>query len=194
MKKRAIREAALKLTVSALICASMPGFNPASAIDSISNSKSDGKESAKVDDNKEYAYLSDLRQKDHLSDEDLVQVLFCAGFRGTDLKEAWAVAKKESNGRPLAYNGNRSTGDSSYGVFQINMIDELGNDRREKFNLTYNRDLLDPITNATIAFHMSQGGKDWSSWKGLTPKTKSWMLKYPNNFKPLQCKDNRKTN
>lgn len=191
MKKRAIREAALKLTVSALICASMPGFNPASAIeDSISNSKSDGKELSNI----EYAYLSDLRKKDVLSDEDLVQVLACAGFKGIDLKEAWAVAKKESNGRPLAYNGNRSTGDSSYGVFQINMIDELGNDRREKFNLTYNRDLLDPVTNATIAFHMSQGGKDWSSWKGLTPKTKAWMLKFPKDFKPLQCKDNRKSN
>lgn len=195
MKKRAIREAALKLTVSALICASMPGFNPASAIqDSISNSKSDGKESSKEDLNIKYAYLSDLRQKDHLSDEDLVQVLFCAGFRGQDLKEAWAVAKKESNGRPLAYNGNRNTGDNSYGVFQINMIDNLGEDRREKFNLTYNRDLLDPVTNATIAFHMSNGGQDWSSWKGMTPRTKQWLLKFPKSFEPLQCKDNRKSN
>jgi Lysozyme like domain len=191
MKKRAIREAALKLALSALICSLMPGFNPASAIqDSISNSKSDGKEASAM----EYSYLSDLRNKDHLTDEDLVQVLFCAGFRGQDLKEAWAVAKKESNGRPLAYNGNRNTGDNSYGVFQINMIDELGQDRREKFNLTYNRDLLDPVTNATIAFHMSQGGKDWSSWKGMTPKTKEWLLKYPKDFKPLQCKDNRKSN
>lgn len=187
MKKRAIREAALKLAISALVCASLPGFDPASATDSISNFKSDGNTT-------EYAYLSDLRTKDVLSDEDLVQILFCAGFRGQDLKEAWAVAKKESNGRPLAYNGNRNTGDNSYGVFQINMIGELGADRREKFNLTYNRDLLDPVTNATIAFHMSNGGQDWSSWKGMTPRTKQWLLKFPKSFEPLQCKDNRKSN
>lgn len=186
MKKRAIRDAALKLAVSALICAHLPGFDPASAT-SISNTKSDAKELSNV----EYAYLSDLRSKDVLSDEDLVQVLYCAGFRKLDLKEAWAVAKKESNGRPLAYNGNRNTGDNSYGVFQINMIGELGSDRREKFNLTYNRELLDPVTNATIAFHMSDGGKDWSSWKGMTPRTKQWLLKFPKDFQPLECKDHR---
>jgi hypothetical protein len=71
------------------------------------------------------------------------------------------------------------------------MIGELGFDRREKFNLTYNRELLDPVTNATIAFHMSDGGKDWSSWKGMTPRTKQWLLKFPKDFQPLECKDHR---
>jgi hypothetical protein len=26
---------------------------------------------------------------------------------------------------------------------------------------------------------MSNGGKDWSSWHGLTLKTKMWMKKFP---------------
>jgi len=149
----------------------------------------------KVQDDAKYVYLSDFRQQDkQFSDEDLAQLLYCVGFRGLDLREAWSVAKKESNGRPLAYNGNAKTGDSSYGIFQINMIGNLGPERRDKFELTYNRDLLDPVTNAEAAFYMSQGGDNWSSWKGLTPRTKSWMAQYPKSFKPQPCKEKRVSN
>ena len=58
-----------------------------------------------------------------LTDRQLKELLSAVGFNGKHLIEAWAVAKKESNGRPLAFNGNHKTGDSSYGMFQINMID-----------------------------------------------------------------------
>jgi hypothetical protein len=114
-----------------------------------------------------------------LSDLELKQVLELVGFNGKDLKEAWAIAKKESNGRPLAFNGNVETGDSSYGIFQINMIDSLGPARRDKFELKTNSDLFNPIKNAEIAYHMSKGGKDWSAWKGITPRTLEWMNKFP---------------
>jgi hypothetical protein len=185
MKNKTIREAALKLGMIALICASFPGFNNAAAQTSISNDVPQA----------QYAYIEDFKSVKSLSDEDLAQLLFCAGFKGNDLSEAWAVAKKESNGRPLAYNGNRKTGDNSYGVFQINMLGSMGADRRDKFNLTYDKDLFDPWTNATIAFHMSAGGKNWSSWKGMTPRTKEWLGKFPQSFKPLQCKwDNPESN
>ena len=100
-----------------------------------------------------------------LSDTDLVELLSAVGFEGKALKVAYAVAKKESNGRPLAHNGDRDTGDNSYGIFQINMIDSLGFDRREKFNLKSNTQLFDPVINAKIAFFMTGGGEDWSSWK-----------------------------
>lgn len=100
-----------------------------------------------------------------LSDTDLVKLLSAVGFEGKALKVAYAVAKKESNGRPLAHNGDRSTGDNSYGVFQINMLGSLGEDRLQKFDLKNNADLFDPVTNAQIAHHMSKGGEDWSSWK-----------------------------
>lgn len=100
-----------------------------------------------------------------LSDTDLVELLSAVGFEGKALKVAYAVAKKESNGRPLAHNGDRRTGDNSFGIFQINMIDNLGDARREKFNLKSNAQLFDPVTNAKIAFFMTSSGEDWSSWK-----------------------------
>lgn len=114
-----------------------------------------------------------------LNDLELKQVLELVGFNGKDLKEAWAIAKKESNGRPLAFNGNVETGDNSYGIFQINMIESLGPARRDKFELKTNSDLFNPIKNAEIAYHMSKGGKDWSAWKGITPRTLEWMNKFP---------------
>jgi len=120
-----------------------------------------------------------IRNKSALSDEELVVLLEAVGFRGKALKEAWAIAKRESNGRPIAHNGNTKTGDNSYGVFQINMIGDLGEDRREKFNLVSNADLFDPVVNAKIAYLMSDGGTDWSAWKGLTPRAKAWLSKFP---------------
>jgi hypothetical protein len=123
--------------------------------------------------------LQKFENKGSLTDGELKELLYLVGFRGNDLKEAWAVAKKESNGQPIRFNGNTETGDSSYGMFQINMIGQLGPDRRDKFNLDANSDLLNPVVNAKIAFHMSDGGKNWSAWKGITPKTKSWMQKFP---------------
>jgi hypothetical protein len=100
-----------------------------------------------------------------LSDTELVELLSAVGFEGKALKVAYAVAKKESNGRPLAHNGDQNTGDNSYGIFQINMIADLGTARREKFNLKSNTQLFDPVVNAKIAFFMTGGGEDWSSWK-----------------------------
>jgi hypothetical protein len=26
---------------------------------------------------------------------------------------------------------------------------------------------------------MSNGGENWTAWKGMTPRTKSWMAKFP---------------
>lgn len=100
-----------------------------------------------------------------LTEADLKELLQAVGFEGKSLRTAWAVAMKESNGRPRAYNGTASTGDHSYGIFQINMIGSLGDVRREKFGLESNKELFDPVTNAKIAHYMTRGGEDWSSWK-----------------------------
>jgi hypothetical protein len=123
--------------------------------------------------------LESFENKVSLTDLELKELLSLVGFKGKDLVVAWAVAKKESNGRPLAFNGNHKTGDSSYGMFQINMIDSLGPDRRTKFDLDSNAELFNPVKNAEIAYYMTNGGEDWSSWKGITPRTKSWMAKFP---------------
>ena len=116
----------------------------------------------------------------NLSDKDLKNLLYLVGFEGQNLREAWAIAKKESGGRPMALNLSKRTGDSSYGLFQINMIGDLGPDRRDKFNLESNVELFNPVLNAEIAFHMSKGGEDWTAWKGVTPRAKQLMKKYPN--------------
>jgi hypothetical protein len=121
--------------------------------------------------------------KQQLEDKELLFLLKAVGFQGEALKKAWSIVKRESNGRPLAYNGNRKTGDSSYGLFQINMIDSLGERRlvlfKEKFNVTTKTELLDPVTNAEITYYMTNGGKDWSSWKGMTPRAKEWLKRFP---------------
>jgi hypothetical protein len=123
--------------------------------------------------------LESFENKVSLTDLELKELLSLVGFKGKDLVVAWAVAKKESNGRPLAFNGNHKTGDSSYGMFQINMIDALGPDRRTKFDLDSNAELFNPVKNAEIAYYMTNGGEDWSSWKGITPRTRAWMNKFP---------------
>jgi hypothetical protein len=130
--------------------------------------------------------LDKYRGAKELSDTELVDLLSAVGFEGKALKVAYAVAKKESNGRPLAHNGDVSTGDNSYGVFQINMLGSLGEDRREKFDLKTNKDLFDPVTNVEIAFYMTNGGEDWSSWKVHPGQTngaryESFLKQFPKN-------------
>ena len=116
-----------------------------------------------------------------LTDKELVQLLKAVGFEGQALKMAWGIAKSESNGGPMAYNGNRKTGDSSYGIFQINMLGNLGDDRKEKFDLRSNVLLFDPAINAEITYHMTQGGNDWSSWSSIKNGAVSkWLAKFPN--------------
>jgi len=114
-----------------------------------------------------------------LTDKDLKDLLAAVGFSGKSLKMAWAVAKSETNGQPIRVNVNESTGDNSWGLFQINMIGDLGPDRRTKFELSSNAELLNPVKNAEIAFYMTDGGKDWSAWKnGESPRVQEFLLKY----------------
>jgi hypothetical protein len=114
-----------------------------------------------------------------LNEKQCKELLSAVGFEGKALKMAWAVAQKESNCRPVAINNNHKTGDNSYGIFQINMIGELGEARLEKFDLDSKKDLLDPVTNAEIAFYMSKKGLDWSSWTYLDgERFKQFLLEY----------------
>jgi hypothetical protein len=116
-----------------------------------------------------------------LTDLQLIELLKAVGFSGKSLRTAYAVAKAESNGRPYAFNGNIKTLDQSYGIFQINMLSMLGEDRRERFDLAHNADLFNPVINAKIAYRMTKGGIDWSAWssynKGAIYK---WLDKFPN--------------
>lgn len=99
---------------------------------------------------------------------DQLSALKAAGFQGDALRKAWAITMRESGGRPTAYNPDTSTGDQSYGLFQINMLGDLGVSRRRQFGLTSNKDLLDPNINAKVAYRMSNGGRDFGAW-GIGP-------------------------
>ncbi len=112
--------------------------------------------------------LDKYREMTKFSPTDLADMLEQVGFKGYSLKLAWAVVMRESRGNSGSHNKTSSTGDNSYGLFQINMLGSLGEDRREKFGIKSNAELLDPVTNAQAAFYMTGRGKDFASW-GLGP-------------------------
>lgn len=87
-----------------------------------------------------------------------------AGFSGRALDTIVAIVMAESGGNPRAYNGNRGTGDSSYGLAQINMLGAMGPERRKAYGLSSNDDLFDPLTNLRVAYKLSNGGRDFSPW------------------------------
>ena len=118
-------------------------------------------------------------KNEQLKPEELKDLLHNVGFRGEALRQAWGTVMKESTGRPMAHNKNSNTGDNSYGLFQINMIGNLGPARLKEYGLDSNEDLFDPLTNAEIAYTMSKGGKNWSPWNGITVSTKKWMQEFP---------------
>lgn len=95
---------------------------------------------------------------------DLRSILQEAGFSGQSLNTAYAIAMAESGGNARAFNGNTSTGDQSYGLFQINMLGGMGPERRKQFGLSSNDDLYNALENARVAYKMSKGGTDWSPW------------------------------
>jgi hypothetical protein len=131
-----------------------------------------------IDENKKI--LDKYENATSLTDSQLVELLKAVGFKGKGLRMAWAIAKTESNGRPFAFNGNTKTGDSSYGIFQINMLGTLGPDRRDKLNLDLNAELFSPVKNAQAVFYMTDGGTDWSSWTSYkTGAVHKWLNKFP---------------
>lgn len=98
----------------------------------------------------------------------LKYLIFEAGFRGEALEVAYAVALAESGGKASAHNDDESTGDDSYGLFQINMLGGMGPERRKQYGLKANKDLFHPPTNARIAYEMSEAGKNWQPWSAYT--------------------------
>lgn len=133
-----------------------------------------------LSEDKNEKILTKYENATSLTDSQLVELLKAVGFKGKALKTAWAVAKAESNGRPFAFNGNTNTGDSSFGIFQINMLGTLGPDRRDKYDLDFNAYLFNPVMNAQIVYRMTKGGIDWSSWSSYNKGAHyKWLNKFP---------------
>jgi hypothetical protein len=111
--------------------------------------------------------------------KEITNILSLAGFEGSQLKTAFGIVMKESMGKPYAHNQNSSTGDNSYGLFQINMIGSLGPARRSEFGLANNEELFSPLKNAQIAYIISDGGNDWGPWGGVSKKVINFMKDFP---------------
>ena len=96
-----------------------------------------------------------------------------AGFSDDLIPIMTAITFAESGGNPRAHNNNASTGDNSYGLLQINMINEIGRERRENFSLTSNRELFDPSVNFKVAkqIYDQQGLYAWGSYRNDSYKT-----------------------
>ena len=105
-------------------------------------------------------WLKKENQAKRLSKNELRSILNKAGFSGDELKMAMAIVFYESTFRPYALNKSSNC----YGLFQINMTGSMGKIRREKYGLSRNEDLFNPLINASIAYKMSNGGKNWSAW------------------------------
>lgn len=156
--------------------------NVASFADIYSDGSTATIEVVAVDPLDQYRGLTDL------TDKQLVDLLSQVGFKGKSLKLAWAIVMRESRGHPTSRNNNSTTGDNSYGLFQINMIGYLGEARREKFGITKNSDLFDPVVNAQAAFYMSAKGTNFGSWgygpdaydgSPEEPSITVWLDKFP---------------
>jgi murein DD-endopeptidase MepM/ murein hydrolase activator NlpD len=116
--------------------------------------------------------------KGALSNSDLISVLSNAGFSGSSLETAFRVVRAESGGRPGALNPDAKTGDYSLGLFQVNMIGDLGKRRNANYLKEYAgigytgpESLYDPAINARIAYDISKSGTKWTdAWVNTSKK------------------------
>ena len=117
----------------------------------------------------------------NLSDAQLANVARQGGFPDSEIPLAVAIAKAESSGNPRAHNTNASTGDNSYGLWQINMIGAMGPDRRKALGLTSNDQLFDPVVNAKAAYFIRkrQGWSAWSTYKKVSQQDPSAVGEAP---------------
>lgn len=104
-----------------------------------------------------------------ISDSAIATVARAQGLSPTNVAIAVAVALAESKGNTNAHNPIGL--DNSYGLWQINMLGDMGPDRRRKLGLTSNEQLYDPVINAKAMAMISEGGKKWSDWTTYTRGT-----------------------
>ena len=104
------------------------------------------------------------------STKDLIRLGMSQGLDPEKAIVMAAIALGESGGRPGAHNPNRSTGDNSFGLWQINMIDKLGPERARALGIKDYEQLKDPNVNARgmKMILASQGLNAWSVFRSGT--------------------------
>ena len=97
-----------------------------------------------------------------LSNQQIASYVRQAGFPEELVPRMVAIANAESSRIPN--NRNFKGSDLSYGLFQINMLGDMGPERRAQFGIQSNEQLYDPLTNAKAAkaIYDQQGLNAWS--------------------------------
>ncbi len=103
-------------------------------------------------------------QPNFISIRQRAQILLDVGFPQEVIPIMIAISAGESGGDAGAHNPNASTGDNSYGLWQINMLDSLGPSRRAAYGLVSNRQLFDPYTNAKAALALYHSENSLYHW------------------------------
>lgn len=109
----------------------------------------------------------EIKSGSSVGTKDLIKLGLSQGLAPQEAITMAAIALGESGGRPSAHNPNRSTGDNSFGLWQINMIDRLGPERARALGIKDYNQLKDPNINAK-AMRMilkSQGLNAWSVYR-----------------------------
>ena len=100
--------------------------------------------------------------------QDLARMLEKKGFQKNDVWKMLAIAWRESRLNPRAH--VQDSDDDSYGLYQINMLGDLGPGRRKQYRITNNEELLDPKVNVRAARILYGDGKGIKHWnKGGNP-------------------------
>tara|TARA_R100001509_G_C4790509_1_gene189594 strand:- start:8 stop:604 length:597 start_codon:yes stop_codon:yes gene_type:complete len=107
----------------------------------------------------------------YVTKKQIAESLLKAGFSPQDLPTMIEIARRESGFNRLALNPDASTGDLSYGPFQINMIGDMGPERRKLFGIEKNEQLYDLDTSARAAkiIKDQQGFGAWSVYDPTDP-------------------------
>jgi hypothetical protein len=102
-----------------------------------------------------------------LSVAEMVKLAKQAGFSDQEAAIMGAIGAAESSGNPRAHNPDASTGDNSYGLWQINMLGKMGPERRKQFDIENDEQLWEPNINAKAARKIweQQGFEAWSVYK-----------------------------
>jgi hypothetical protein len=105
---------------------------------------------------------------DVLSMRQILQLALKAGFPREHAIIMGAIAMAESQGKKRAHNPDASTGDDSFGIWQINMLGDLLRPRLAQFGLKDKWELLNPTVNARaarIVYKEARGFRPWSTYR-----------------------------
>jgi hypothetical protein len=101
---------------------------------------------------------------------EIANMLRQAGFPESEIPTMTAITMAESGGRSDAFNPRGP--DLSYGLTQVNMIGDIGPERRRQFGLKSNEELYDPMTNLRVAkaIYDQQGLNAWGAYTNQSYK------------------------